>query len=204
MATSTCNPAFRRRVGNALDDHLLAHEWTAAPVFGDVLKWRVPLRMGCPLVGFPGAWYAVVEALEQLSHCAVTHERAPCRQSSWANRRVLLQVQCRGNIESPRVVGSTSASKAWSSIWSGARRAGRSGPMLTHTPGRVGGLGRVPQLLFAQPNRTGREPCLPCDRCRPTVSETEGLGRGPQTSTSCVQFGLEGLIRRVDQLFLGA
>ena len=75
--------------------------------------------------------------------------------------------------------------------------------MLTHTPGRVGGLGRAGQLLFAQPNRTDREPCRPRNRCDPSVSETVGLARGPQTSTAFVPFGFERLILRFDDVFLG-
>jgi hypothetical protein len=95
-------------------DHRLALPLVLRHRLGGVMELRIAVRMVRALSGLAHRLQAVVQPREQ-----VTHRRwltaCSIRLSSWASRVVLLQVQRSGDIGSPRLVGSTSASSDSSS-----------------------------------------------------------------------------------------
>src|SRR4029077_16115526 len=85
----------------------------------DVAELRIPVGVVVALLGLAVGLQAVARRIEQfgprgrLTWC-------PCACSACASRRTLLQVHRNGDSGSPRVVGSTSASRSGSSVGSPA------------------------------------------------------------------------------------
>ncbi len=92
-------------------DHRLLFGQSSGHLGVDMGELRVPVGMAVALLGLAVALQAVTRRIEQFGHQG-TADLVALRCSASASRRTLLQVQRNGDSGSPRVVGSTSASRS--------------------------------------------------------------------------------------------
>src|SRR5580693_10357863 len=96
-------------------DHRLLFGQRRGHLGVDVGELRVSVGMAVALLGLTVALQAVTRRIEQFAHQGTARVRLtwwPCCCSASASRRTLLQVHRNGDSGSPRVVGSTSASRS--------------------------------------------------------------------------------------------
>src|SRR6202022_2743319 len=105
-------------------DHRLLFGQRRGHLGVDLAELRIPVGVAVALRGLAVALQTVTRLVEQVGDQGAT-DLVTCACSACARRRTLLQVHRNGNSGSPRVVGSTSASRSGSSVGSPAfARAG--------------------------------------------------------------------------------